>query len=110
MNNDKNEIVTAAKAKGLSNAAYAAQLRTACQSLLTDEGKAEGIPKAPLAGLNKDWDGLLAATRAYARSCLVLVAHPSTANYNAFKSKLDSMDLASQGLNEAIQSAASTGH
>jgi hypothetical protein len=110
MNNDKTQIVNAARTKGLGDAAYAAQLRKACELLLTDVGKADGIPQAPLPGLNKDWDFLVTATRKYAESCIHLADHPTSANYNSFTSTLQNMNAASQGLDEAIQSAEATGH
>jgi hypothetical protein len=110
LSNDKTQITTAAQAKGLSRAAYSSGLRTACQYLVRDAQRAARIPQAPITGLNADWDTALSATKAYAESCLELVAHQTAANFNAFKSDLTAMDIAIQGFNQAVQAAVSSGH
>jgi uncharacterized ferredoxin-like protein len=110
ISNDKTEMVNAAEAKGLSNAAYTSGLRTACQYLLRDSTKAREIPQAPIAGLEADWDVSMADTKAVAESCLKLAAHQTKANFDAYKSDVETMDTATQGFNDAVQAAISSGH
>jgi hypothetical protein len=110
LTNDKTEMVGAAEAKGLSNAAYVSGLRTACQNLLHDSEKASEIPQAPISGLEEDWSVSIVATKAVAQSCLKLAAHPTKANFDSYKSDVEAMDSSTQGFNDAVQAAINSGH
>jgi hypothetical protein len=110
LTNDKTEMVAAAEAKGLSNAAYTAKLRTACGDLLRDSTKAGDIPHAPLVGLDEDWDVSIVATKSVAQSCLKLAAYPTKANFNAYKSDVEAMDSATKGFNDAVAAATDSGN
>ena len=103
LNGDQNAVDTAAAAGSSgSSSTFVKNLETACSKMLSDVSKAETVPKAPSATLQRAWKGMLSATETYATKCLKVAQSGSSSDLTDWQNSLKSMNSASETWNTAV--------
>ncbi len=111
LNTDQGSILTAASAGSrVSSSQFFSHLSAACSKMLADTRKAQAIPRAPSASLERAWSGMLGRTSTYASDCLTLAHNHGSRDLTTWNNSLTSMNQASGVWNTAVDTTRNGPH
>ncbi len=103
LNQDQDAVdVASAEASETGASTFFSRLEGTCTQLLHDATRAQRLPPAPSAPLDRAWRTMTTATATYASECLTLVRTQSNADFVRWQAGLTTLDAANASLNAAV--------